>query len=206
MTNSSYNYTPYLSSFGVAPLPTGNTGIYTTTVNGSGGNLYGTELTGSLPLNLVTKALDGFGVFASYSYTTSSVQLPNSIGNNPDQTPNAGNIPLPGLSKTNDKLMLYFEKSGFSAFVADNMRSKYVGSVANATVGGWPSLMYIQAQTWVSAQIGYEIQTGSLKGLSLRFEGNNLNHPYYQLNNGDGSVNTKTQTGATYFLSLNYKM
>ena len=102
--------------------------------------------------------------------------------------------------------MLYYERSGFSAFVADNMRSSYIGSVGNATVGGWPSLQYIQAQRWVSAQIGYEIQTGTMKGLSLRFEGNNLNHPYYQLNNGDGSVNTRTQTGATYFLSLNYKM
>ncbi len=206
MTNSAYNYTPYLSSFGVAPLPTGNTGIYTTTVNGSGGNLYGSELTVSVPLNLVANVLDGFGVTGSYSYTTSSVSLPNTIGQNPDQTPNSGSIPLPGLSKVNDKLVMYYERNGFSAFIADNMRSKYVGSVGNTSVGGWPSLEYIQAQRWISAQIGYEIQTGAMKGLSLRFEGNNINRPYYQINNGDGSVNTRTQTGATYFLSLNYKM
>ena len=130
-------------------------------------------------MNLVANFLDGFGVTASYSYTTSSVVLPNTIGQNPDQGPNPGSIPLPGLSKTNDKLMMYYEKSGFSAFVAENMRSKYVGSVGNTTVGGWPSLEYIEAQRWVSAQVGYEFQTGTLKGLSLRFEGNNINRPYY---------------------------
>ena len=205
-TNTSFDYTPYLTAFGQTPLAGGNKGIYTSTVNGSGGNLYGTELTASLPLEMVSKYLDGFGATASYSYTNSSVQLPNSIGLNPDQAPNAGSISLPGLSKINDKLMVYYEKNGFSAFVAENMRSKYVGSVGNATVGGYPSLMYIQPQRWISAQVGYEIQTGAMKGLSVRFEGNNLNHPYYQLNNSDGSVNTKTQTGATYFLSLNYKM
>ncbi|MFZ6726923.1 TonB-dependent receptor [Undibacterium sp. MH2W] len=206
MTNSSFDYTPYLSTFGLQSLPGGNKGIYTTTVNGSGGALYGTELTASVPLNMASKYLDGFGVTASYSYTDSDVSLPNSIGQNPDQAPNAGSIPLPGLSKVNEKLMVYFEKNGFSAFVATNMRSKYVGSVGNTTVGGYPSLMYIQPQRWVSAQIGYEIQSGPVKGLSVRFEGNNLNHPFYQLNNGDGSVNTKTQTGATYFLSLSYKL
>ena len=205
-TNTSFDYTPYLATFGQQPLAGGNKGIYTTTVNGSGGNLYGTELTASIPLNMVSKYLDGFGITTSYSYTNSNVQLPNSIGQNPDQAPNPGSIPLPGLSKVNDKLMVYYEKNGFSAFVAENMRSKYVGSVGNATVGGYPSLLYIQPQRWVSAQVGYEIQTGRLKGLSLRFEGNNLNHPYYELDNADGSVNTKTQTGATYFLSLNYKM
>jgi len=205
-TNSSFDYSPYLSTFGVQTPAGGNKGIYTSTVNGSGGNLYGTELTASVPLNMISSYLDGFGVTASYSYTDSNVQLPNTIGLNPDQPPAAGSIPLPGLSKVNDKLMVYYEKNGFSAFVAENMRSKYVGSVGNATVGGVPSLLYIQPQRWISAQIGYEIQTGRLKGLSMRFEGNNLNHPYYELDNANGSVNTKTQTGATYFLSLNYKL
>ena len=207
LTNSSFNYGPYQAAFGYTTTPAaGTTGIYTSTANGSGGNLKGTELTASIPMNLVANFLDGFGVTASYSYTTSSVMLPNSIGQNPDQGPNPGSIPLPGLSKTNDKLMMYYEKSGFSAFVAENMRSKYVGSVGNTTVGGWPSLEYIEAQRWVSAQVGYEFQTGTLKGLSLRFEGNNINRPYYQINNSDGSVNSKSQTGATYFLSLGYKL
>ncbi len=175
---------------------------------GLGGNLKGYELSASLPFNLATHWLDGFGATGSYSYTDSSVKSsPNIIGLNPDQQPASGSIGLLGLSKTNAKLTLYYEKeSGFSAFVADNLRSRYIGDVANSTVGGYPTLMFIEGQRWVSAQIGYEIQDGYLKGLAFRLEGNNLNRPYYQETRYDGSVNTRTQTGGTVFLSVNYKL
>jgi iron complex outermembrane receptor protein len=70
-------------------------------------------------------------------------------------------------------------------------------------VGGYPALVKIFPQTWVSAQIGYEFQSGPVKGLGLRFEGNNLNKPAYK--EFDGS-NTKTYlTGATYFFKVSYK-
>lgn len=203
---SDYDFTPYLATYGLSPLPGGNKGIYTTTVNGNGGNLKGLELTASAPFELIHPILNGFGATGSYSSTFSSVQLPNTIGQNPDQAPNAGSIPLPGLSKTNAKLQLYYEKNGFSAFIASNYRSRYVGSVANDTVGGFPSLVYIESQKWVSAQIGYEFQTGALKGLSVRVEGNNLNSPYYTETNADGSVKTRTQTGRTLFFTVGYKM
>ncbi|MRW92301.1 TonB-dependent receptor [Duganella sp. FT80W] len=205
-TDTNYDFTPYLAAFGLPSLAGGNRGIYTTTVNGSGGNLKGAELTASAPFELIHPILNGFGASGSYSSTFSSVKLPNTIGKNPDQVADAGNIPLPGLSKTNAKLQLYFEKWGFSAFVANNYRSRYVGSVANDTVGGFPSLVYIDSQKWLSAQIGYEIQSGPLKGLGLRVEGNNLNSPYYVERNADGSVKTRTQTGRTLFFSVNYKM
>jgi iron complex outermembrane receptor protein len=201
-----YDFTPYLATFGLPNLAGGNKGIYTTTVNGSGGNLKGLELTASAPFELIHPILNGFGASGSYSSTFSSVALPNIIGKNPDQVADAGSIPLPGLSKTNAKLQLYFEKSGFSAFVATNYRSRYVGSVANDTVGGFPSLVYIESQKWLSAQIGYEIQTGPMKGLSFRVEGNNLNSPYYVESNADGSTKTRTQTGRTLFFSVSYKM
>jgi iron complex outermembrane receptor protein len=134
------------------------------------------------------------------------VQLPNIIGLTPGQAPNAGNIPLPGLSKTNAKAMIYFEKWGFSAFVAENYRSRFVGSVANDVVGGNPALVYIESQKWLSAQIGYEVQDGPLKGLQIRVEGNNLNSPSYVETNADGSNKTRTQTGRTIFFTLGYRM
>ncbi|MBV8664918.1 MAG: TonB-dependent receptor [Burkholderiaceae bacterium] len=199
------DFSPYLSSVGYSPLPN-NVGVLTQTVNGSGGNLKGYELSASVPFNLASKWLDGFGAFGSYSSTTSSVQLPNIIGLNPDQNPLPGSIGLPGLSKENAKLTLYYEKNGFSAFVADNYRSRYIGSVTNSTVGGYPTLQYIESQRWVSAQIGYEIQDGYMKGLAIRLEGNNLNRPWYQQTNFDGSINMRTQTGGTVFLSVNYKL
>ena len=89
--------------------------------------------------------------------------------------------------------------------MADNSRSTYVASVSNTTVGGYPSLINVDAQKWVSAQMGYEFQGGAFKGLGFRFEGNNLNKPYYTERKSDGSVNFSTQTGATYAFKISYR-
>jgi iron complex outermembrane recepter protein len=206
-TNLAFDYTAYAALYNLTPTAThGLTGIYTAPSNGSGGSISGVELTASAPFNLVASALDGFGMTASYSYTDSTVKLPNLIGLNPSQqvAVNGATMQLPGLSKSNTKLMLYFERWGFSAFVAHNARSAYIGKVANSTVGGYPALVNIDAQTWVSAQIGYEFQEGLFKGLGLRFEGNNMNKPVYTEHNG-GTTN-ENRTGATYAFKLSYKL
>ena len=208
-TNRAYDFTSYAQSLGLTVPPAGPIGVFTTSVNGSGGDLTGIELSASVPFNLVVSALDGFGMSASYSNTTSSVVLPNLIGQNPNQQVAAGGIgiPLPGLSKDNAKLMLYYERGGFSAFVAENYRSTYVGSVANSAVGGYPTLKFIQGSSWVSAQIGYELQEGPMKGLGIRFEGNNMNKPVYvESDNEAGTLNRNTtKTGAYYTFKLSYK-
>jgi iron complex outermembrane recepter protein len=208
-TNRSYDFTTYAQQLGLTIPPAGPIGTFTTSVNGSGGDLAGLEFSVSVPFNMLAPALDGFGVTASYSNTTSSVVLPNLIGQNPNQQVAAGgqNIPLPGLSKDNAKLMLYYERGGFSAFVADNYRSTYVGSVAGTAIGGYPTLKFIRGSSWVSAQVGYEVQGGPLKGLGVRFEGNNMNKPtYVETDDEAGTLNRKeTKTGAYYTLKVSYK-
>ena len=199
------------ASVGQTALPPGATswvGTSTTPVNGHGGNVKGIELSASLPFNLVTRWLDGFGTALSYSNTTSSIRQPNVIGLNPTQSvPNTGGtIGLPGLSHINEKVELYFEKWGFSAFVSDTYRSAYIGPVANTTVGGYPTLINIAAQKWISAQVGYEFQSGWLKGLGFRLEGNNLNKPKYTEYKGDGTVNSQNETGASIDLRVSYKL
>ena len=206
-TNTAYDFTNLANSLGLAAPANGNyLGTFTTSVNGNGGNLAGYELTVSLPFSLATSYLEGFGVTASYSDTTSSVKLPNVIGLNPTQpVPAGGTITLPGLSKTNQKIMAYFERWGFSAFIAGNKRSEYIASVANTTTGGYPTLINIAPQSWVSMQIGYEVQQGWFKGLGFHFEGTNMNKPTYKEFKSDGSLNTENKTGATYDMRLSYK-
>ena len=203
-----YDFSQIAPQLGLAIPPAGPLGTFTQTINGSGGNIKGFELAASMPFNLLTDWLEGFGITASYSSTFSSVQLPNLIGLNPSQQVpvGLGNIPLPGLSHINEKAVFYYERAGFSAFVADNHRSEYIASVANNQVGGYPALIYIEPQTWVSAQIGYEFPSGPLKGLGLRFEGNNVNKPVYKELKGDHlTSNANRPTGATYALKLSYK-
>jgi iron complex outermembrane recepter protein len=207
-TDINYDFTTYARQLGLAIPAAGPRGVFTTSVNGNGGNLSGIELTASLPFNLVAPVLDGFGITASYSDTSSSVKLPNLIGLNPNQQVvyNGITMPLPGLSKKNSKLMLYYERGGFGAFVAYNERSTYVGSVANDQIGGYPALTYIQGSAWVSAQVGYEVQDGLFKGLGLRVEGNNLNKPVYRQLKLDGSIDKETFTGASVAIKLSYKL
>ena len=205
--DSNYDFTTAAQRLGVSPSPTfGYLGQYTTTVNGSGGNLKGFELTAQVPFGMFTHYLSGFGINGSFSDTTSSVRTPNTIGLNPTQPAAAGTIGLPGLSHLNEKLMVYYERAGFSAFIAENSRSKYIGSVANTTIGGYPTLVYVEPQKWVSAQVGYEVQDGWLKGLALRLEGNNLNKPIYREANYAGSITTTNATGASVDLRLSYKL
>lgn len=204
--NSKYDFTQVAKDIGLTVPPAGAIGSFTQPVNGNGGEVRGIEVSGSLPLNMAHDWLDGFSLAASGAGTDSSVKLPDLIGQNPTQGPKSGpSMPLPGLSRSSAKLMLSFERAGFSAFVAQTYRSKFVGYVNSATVGGYPSPIYINPQSAVSAQIGYEIQTGTLKGLSLRLEGNNLNKPVYKEIKSDGTVNASVQTGATYGLRLSYK-
>jgi len=208
-----YDFTTVAAQLGLpipgptaAPFQTagGPFGTLTTTSNGSGGNLRGIELAASMPLNLIGHWLEGFGITASYSSTSSSVTLPYQIGHNPSQPITGGvTMGLPGLSHINEKLIFYYERAGFSAFIADAYRSQYIGSVANSTVGGYPSLAVIEAQQWISAQAGYEFQSGPLKGLGLRFEGNNLNKPIYR--DFNGSAHNTNQTGASYAFKLFYR-
>lgn len=207
-TTVDYDFTSYANSLGLVPGSRGYRGVFTQAVNGKGGSLSGVELTVSMPFNLFAPALNGFGVAASYANTSSSVKLPNLIGLNPNQQVvyDGLTMPLPGLSRENSKLMLYYERAGFSAFIAQNQRSDYVGSVANDATGGYPSLKLIQGSAWVSAQVGYEFQEGRFKGLGLRFEGNNLNKPVYRQLKLDGSVDTEVKTGASIAIKLSYKL
>jgi iron complex outermembrane receptor protein len=207
-TNNQYNFSGYASALGLSIPQAGPVGTFTTTVNGNGGDLRGIELAASAPFSLILPAMDGFGISASLSTTESSVSLPNLIGLNPNQqVPTGGEtIPLPGLSKDNRKVTLYYEKKGFSAFVAANSRSTYVGSVAGDAVGGYPTLRYIEGSMWLSAQIGYEFQEGPMKGLGMRLEGNNLNKPTYRQLKADRTVDSENSTGATLMFKLSYKL
>ena len=209
-TNYVYDFTQIAQGLGLAIPAAGPVGVFTQPVNGHGGNVRGIELAASLPFSMLTSWLDGFGISGSYSSTLSSVVVPNTVGLGPaNQVPVNLTMGLPNLSHINEKVIFYFEKWGFSAFIADNKRSEYVGSVASQTVGGpvggYPSFVYILPQTWVSAQFGYEFQSGWLKGFGIRFEGNNLNKPKYQtIQSFNGPVAT-TETGENYDLRFYYK-
>lgn len=165
--------------------------------NRGNGYLKGIEATLSLPLKNVAPVLDGFGVFASGSYTDSRIVL----GSNPT-TP----ITLPGLSKWVANASVYYEKYGFQARVNYRYRSTYLGEVAGLSAN--PTFRQVTAEAILDAQVGYEFQPGStLAGLAILLQAKNLtDRPFITYQNNDRrQVIDYQRYGRDYYIGLAYK-
>jgi iron complex outermembrane receptor protein len=173
-------------------------GNYSAPYNGQGGTLKGIELSGSLPLNLVTPVLDGFGVQASYTHSDSSITIEDPSGSI------GSKIPLPGLSKNISNLTLYYEKAGFETRISQRKRSDFVGEIGN--FAGERSLRYVVGENVVDFQIGYTFQGGPLKGVGLLAQVNNLTDSAYETYNGDHRKQLEYHKyGRTVLVGANYK-
>ena len=143
---------PNLPSIGVLDAP----------INTGGGDLYGGELSVTMPLANLVPALDGFGVTGGAGYTKTNVADAN------------GNLTqIPGYSKWVVNATAYFEKWGFNTRGSVRYRSTFLGDFTG--FGGTPTRRIALGETIVDAQIGYDFQPGSaLEGLSLYLQGQNL--------------------------------
>ncbi len=176
------------------PATQGNLGDFTAPFNGKGGTVKGIELAASLPLNLATPMLDGFGVQVSYSNTSSAVRP---FGD-------ADVRPLPGLSRTVTQLTGYYEKYGFSARVASRKRSSFLAEIEG--FGADREFKYARGETLVDVQFGYEIQSGPAKGLNFLVQINNArNEPYREYNAGSNTDTKLDEYGRTVLFGVSYK-
>lgn len=166
--------TPVLGANG-RPIPLQATGTYTAPENGKGGRLSGVELSASLPFALLSPALNGFGIQASASFTSSGIKIrdpesASSVG--------SGEITLPGLSKRVSNLTFYYENKGFEFRISQRKRSDFIGEIGN--FNGVRALRYVVGENITDAQVGYNFNEGSLKGLGLTLQVNNLGDAAYQ--------------------------
>lgn len=190
--------TPYDFSAMNIPGATTNTGTFTQPINGQGGKLQGLELAVSLPLDLVSPMLDGFGVTANLSLTNSAISIK-------DQRFGSQSVPLPGLSKNVANLTAYYEKDGYSARISQRRRSDFVGEIGGP--GGQNELTFVKADTVVDLQLGYDFTTGFAKGASLLFQVNNLTDTAFQTYSGSPDRPRGYQKyGRQMFVGINYKM
>ena len=186
-------------------LPAGGTvGILTRPTNGSGGTIKGVELAVNVPLSLLARPLDGFGVALNHSDTKSSITI------QPGQLPglnvgSAFDIPLPGLSRRVTNLRVYYEKYGFQVSVAKRMRSDFLGEIKDYKDD--TEITFIRGESVVDLQLGYTFSDKSmLKGLSLLFQANNINNALFQQYTDDRDNPTDTKKyGKTYLFGANYK-
>jgi iron complex outermembrane recepter protein len=168
------------ASFDFAGFPIGaqtvpsTIGLLKAQTNSKGGSIYGAELAGTLPFDVFTSALDGFGLTGGVSYTKSKVRSDNSATGNVDD--------IPGYSRWVANGTAYFEKHGFNARGSVRYRSSFRGEVVG--FGGDRFPRRALAETIVDAQIGYDFQPGSaLEGLSLYIQGQNLTDERFSTTN-----------------------
>jgi TonB-dependent receptor len=198
-----YDFSKFVAGYVPAPgkPPALPLGTLTAPYNGQGGKLNGLELSASLPFNLFSSALQGFGIQASASITNSNVKIKD-----PESATSVGDgqIALPGLSKNVSNLTFYYERSGFEARISQRKRSDYIGEIGN--FNGNRTLRYVVGESVVDAQLGYTFSEGSLKGLGLLVQANNLTDQGYQtyaVTKDRPLENIKW--GRTVLLGANYK-
>ena len=189
------------SKFTPGTKATTTMGTYSAPFNGNGGTMSGIELAISLPFNLISPALDGFGIQASTSMTESNIQIKD-----PDSSSSVGggNITLPGLSKNVTNLTFYYETGGFEARVSQRTRSDFIGEIGN--FNGNRTLRYVVGESIVDAQIGYNFTQGAYKGLGVLLQVNNLGDTAYQTYAGTKDRPLEyIKYGQTVLFGANYK-
>jgi iron complex outermembrane receptor protein len=201
-----FDYAPYVTP--TTPLPTsgpytGSTmGRFMQPANGDGGNLHGFELAVNLPLSMVSRYLDGFGVMLNHSDTKSSIKLPEEGFANVNG--DSVTIPLPGLSRKVSNVRVYYEKAGFQIAAAARKRSSFLGQVSDFQDN--PQLTFIKGETVVDLQASYEFQGGWLKGVSVFAQAQNRNNaPFLEYTTDENNPSNRVDYGRTYHLGASYK-
>ncbi len=199
-----YDFSDLLASYVPPPgmvSPVLQTGTFSSPQNGKGGTLRGLELTASLPLDMFTESLRGFGVQASATFNDSDIEIldpesASSVGSDP--------IALPGLSDRVYNFTAYFERNGFEARVSQRRRSDFIGEIGN--FNGNRTLRYVVGENVTDAQVSYTFSDSSaMAGLTLLLQGTNLtNEPYRTYAGTTDRPLEYVEWGRTYMLGLNY--
>jgi iron complex outermembrane receptor protein len=159
--------------------------------NGSAGYINGMEFALSLPFELITPALDGFGLIASASFNNSSI--------NPTGT---GEVAIPGLSEQIVNTTIYYEKHGFSARLSNRYRGDFVGEVPDYTNS--LQTRNVAAESILDAQLSYTFQSGPANGLNLSFSASNItNEPFFMYKGAN--VVREEKYGSTYMFGASYR-
>lgn len=136
------------------PVPPTSIGFFNGSINTHGGYMYGAEIAATLPFDVFSRSLDGFGLTGGAGYTKTHII---DFNGNPSQ--------IPGYSKWVASLTAFYEKGGFSVRGSMRYRSGFIGDFV--LFSGGLDRQYVLAETIFDAQIGYDFpDTSMFHGIS----------------------------------------
>lgn len=179
-----------------AAIPSSPIGELRRPANGEGGTLKGWEYALSMPFDLLWAPLEGFGLQASYTDSSTSI-----LADGPDNPA----TPLPGFSKYTSNITLYYERFGFSARGSRRSRSEFLGEVQG--FGGDRNRIFFESEAVVDVQLGYQIQSGVLKNLTFLLQVNNLTDEPFRSNFDQIEDRPRQffEYGRNYLFGVNYR-
>lgn len=195
-------------------LPPGTTlspiGSIALPANGTGGTIQGFEISGAYDFGLLFPQLEGLGVVASYSHTSTDlnpVTCTRTQRTRTDiNTPNCGTpaaprienpVRIPGLSGDVLTVTGYYERGGFQARASYRWRSEFKGEVEQLFAAGRGATEVLEDEQ-LDAQIGYTFQEDSpLDGFGMLLQVNNLTNSPYRTRLGLDTGGTHTANGGT---------
>jgi len=201
-TRAGYDFTDLVATY-VPPLgthPALNFGTLNGPFNGTGGKLQGVELTASVPLELLSDSLKGFGIIANASFNDSSISIVD-----PESSSSVGNGPiaLPGLSKRVYNLTAYYEHNGFEVRLNQRRRSDFIGEIGDFAANR--KSRFVEGENITDGQISYSFGD-RVPGLSLLFQASNLTNSHYRTYAGTKDRPLENiEWGRTLLLGASYK-
>jgi TonB-dependent receptor len=184
-------------------IPASPIGDFRAPYNGKGGSMQGLELTASIPFELFSESLRGFGITANASFNDSSISI---IADSDSQgSVGSAEIDLPGLSKRVYNFTAYYENNGFEARINNRRRSDFIGEIGDFAANR--KLRYVEGENITDAQISYQFPEGSsLEGLGLLLQGQNLTNEKYHTYAGTKDRPLETiEWGKTILFGATYK-
>jgi iron complex outermembrane receptor protein len=166
-------------------------------VNGGEGTVQGAEFAVTLPFNVFTDALDGFGIIASHTVNSSDMV-----------DPNGNDFEIPGLSDSIQNVTFYYENYGFQARASMRQRSDFKGDVYG--LGFDTQQVDVLGETIWDAQLGYDFSESgisSLDGLTVSFQVQNITEEPFTSLSGDNALQVQDwqDYGRTFLLGVGYQ-
>ena len=200
-----FDFSPYVTAQTVLPASGSKIGLLTVPRNGEGGKIQGYELALSVPFSMWASWANGFGAQLNFSSTDSAVTLPSASFATNGGAGNTSTLPMPGLSKQVTNVKFYYEADGWQVAASQRRRSDFLGSVIDIS-NDQRAFTYVRGEAVTDLQVGYEFNSGYLKGLSLLLQANNVNNSVFeQYDPKTGETSQLTQYGKSYLMGVNYK-